>query len=132
MNNQQILDSWNKNTISYPQDLDFSNIYSSMFIDSDGVHGFLSIAELNYKDLCETSNTNIHESLKNIDYWFHESSYLIKDFILDFILEERDEDVVIEEFRTATQNLKGIYEEVLCELKNIRKELKMSSKFDSL
>ena len=132
MNNQQILDKWNMNTISFPQDLDFSNIYSSMFIDSSGVEGFLSIAELNYKELCETSNTNVHQSLKNIDYWFNESSYVVKDFILDFVLEEKEEDEVLDGFRTSTQNLKGIYEEVLVELKNIRKELKVSSKFDLL
>lgn len=126
MTNQEILNKWNECSYGNLDNFDISNIYSIMFVEKDNdVDDFLSLFGLTSEQLINSKDKQINSSLENIDCLMMDTSYILRDFIVNYVFVDSHEDDVMDGYRSSVEDLREIYEEVDSELKKIKKGLEV-------
>jgi protein-tyrosine-phosphatase len=121
MTNQEILNKWNECSYGNLDNFDISNIYSIMFVEKDNdVDDFLSLFGLTSEQLINSKDKQINSSLENIDCLMMDTSYILRDFIVNYVFVDSHEDDVMDGYRSSVEDLREIYEEVESELKKIK------------
>ena len=122
MNNLQILQKWDKN--NDPNKIDFSNVYTSMFINRDQtVDDLLKQFGLKKNWIIASEDEDINLSLIAIDQLMDRSADIIKEFVLETVFSDIDPTGLMEEFKYTNTRLSHVYEEIEGEFKFIKKEI---------
>jgi|TARA_B100000035_G_scaffold308386_1_gene312983 hypothetical protein len=122
---KDFLNKWK--TYSDPMNLDLSNVYSVLFCKKDGgISDILSNLDIDEEDLLNCDGEvkeEILQSLKTIDGLMNQTTVVMKDYIIETIFNEVDDETVLEKYQTSNQSLNPIYKQIVSEFNKIKEIL---------
>lgn len=121
MTNNEILQRWNDYGYNNLQQFDLSNIYSVMFFDRDtDIDDFLETINISKNQLINNTDPSINQSLQKIDEMIWTTSHIIRDFIVDYVFSDTDEEEIVDGYGDVISDLREVYTTVEKEFDTIR------------
>ena len=108
---------------SDPRNLDLSNVYSVLFYEQDyDASNILTDMDIDEEDLfnCDGKvKEEILQSLKAIDDLMKKTTVIMKNYIIETVFKEVENEQLLEKYKFANQKLTVTYNQIMSEFKKI-------------
>ena len=118
--NEEMLSKWSECSYANLNKFDLSDIHSVMYVQrGETVDDFLSLFNLTGDQLIHSQKQRVNDLLVEVDELMKETNNTLRDFIVDYVLSDTDEETLPVARRDCIEELQMIYETVKRKMKAI-------------
>ena len=111
--NEEMLSKWSECSYANLNKFDLSDIHSVMYVEQgETVDDFLSLFNLTGDQLIHSQKQRVNDLLVEVDELMKETNNTLRDFIVDYVLNDTDEETHLIARRDCIEELQMIYETV--------------------
>ena len=111
--NEEMLSKWSECSYANLNKFDLSDIHSVMYVEQgETVDDFLSLFNLTGDQLIHSQKQAVNDLLVEVDELMKETNNTLRDFIVDYVLSDTDEETHLIARRDCIEELQMIYETV--------------------
>ena len=111
--NEEMLSKWSECSYANLNKFDLSDIHSVMYVQrGETVDDFLSLFNLTGDQLIHSQKQRVNDLLVEVDELMKETNNTLRDFIVDYVLSDTDEETHLIARRDCIEELQMIYETV--------------------
>ena len=111
--NEEMLSKWSECSYANLNKFDLSCIHSVMYVEQgETVDDFLSLFNLTGDQLIHSQKQRVNDLLVEVDELMKETNNTLRDFIVDYVLSDTDEETHLIARRDCIEELQMIYETV--------------------
>ncbi|MEK9669683.1 MAG: hypothetical protein VW421_01620 [Gammaproteobacteria bacterium] len=111
--NEEMLSKWSECSYANLDKFDLSDIHSVMYVEQgETVDDFLSLFNLTGDQLIHSQKQAVNDLLVEVDELMKETNNTLRDFIVDYVLSDTDEETHLIARRDCIEELQMIYETV--------------------
>jgi len=111
--NEEMLSKWSDCSHANLDKFDLSDIHSVMYVQrGETVDDFLSLFNLTGDQLIQSQKQAVNDLLMEVDDLMKETNNTLRDFIVDYVLSDTDEETLLLARQDCIEELQMIYETV--------------------
>lgn len=111
--NEEMLSKWSECSYANLNKFDLSDIHSVMYVQrGETVDDFLSLFNLTGDQLIHSQKQRVNDLLVEVDELMKETNNTLRDFIIDYVLNDTDEETFLIARRDCIEELQMLYETV--------------------
>ena len=111
--NEEMLSKWSECSYANLDKFDLSDIHSVMYVQrGETVDDFLSLFNLTGDQLIHSQKQAVNDLLVEVDELMKETNNTLRDFIVDYVLNDTDEETLLLARQDCIEELQMIYETV--------------------
>ena len=111
--NEEMLSKWSECSYANLDKFDLSDIHSVMYVQrGETVDDFLSLFNLTGDQLIHSQKQRVNDLLVEVDELMKETNNTLRDFIVDYVLNDTDEETLLVARQDCIEELQMIYETV--------------------
>jgi dGTP triphosphohydrolase len=111
--NEEMLSKWSECSYANLNKFDLSDIHSVMYVQrGETVDDFLSLFNLTGDQLIHSQKQRVNDLLVEVDELMKETNNTLRDFIVDYVLNDADEETFLIARRDCIEELLMLYETV--------------------
>jgi dGTP triphosphohydrolase len=113
LTNEEMLSKWSECSYANLNKFDLSDIHSVMYVQrGETVDDFLSLFNLTGDQLIHSQKQRVNDLLVEVDELMKETNNTLRDFIIDYVLNDTDEETFLIARRDCIEELLMFYETV--------------------
>lgn len=110
---EEMLSKWSECSYANLNKFDLSDIHSVMYVErGETVDDFLSLFNLTGDQLIHSQKQRVNDLLVEVDELMKETNNTLRDFIVDYVLNDTDEETHLIARRDCIEELQMLYETV--------------------
>ena len=120
LTNEEMLSKWSECSYANLDKFDLSDIHSVMYVQrGETVDDFLSLFNLTGDQLIHSQKQRVNDLLVEVDELMKETNNTLRDFIVDYVLNDTDEETLLVARQDCIEELQMIYETVKRKMKAV-------------